>query len=306
MTGTITRTRAFSKKKIADIREVLKESTPSEVIGIVFGSYARGEASEASDLDYIVTSQHKVSESDMEACRSSIGSVVSVEPARDGAFATHVDRGTIIPIPGGDDDTNSILTRRLLLLLESDWLFNEAGFRQLRRDLIAHYVAATPRHDQIAFFLLNDIIRYWRTITVDYRYKTGVAGKPWAIRNIKLVFSRKLIYAAGLFSVGLTHGKSEPDKVDQLEALFSLTPGERLEAICGRTAIADALQVYDRFLEAFEDESVRNHLKSLETGARDDPVFRDLRDKGNDFTVALRKAFEHTFVDHPIRNAVLF
>jgi len=43
-------------------------------------------------------------------------------------------------------------------------------------------------------FLLHDLIRYYRTICVDFEYKTYENGKPWGDRNIKIQFSRKFLY----------------------------------------------------------------------------------------------------------------
>jgi hypothetical protein len=82
----------------------------------------------------------------------------------------------------------------MLLLLEGEWLVNEAGFHSLRREILQRYIGDKMTDHQLSLFLLNDVIRYYRTMAVDYEFKTneGDKPKPWGIRNIKLVFSRKL------------------------------------------------------------------------------------------------------------------
>ena len=144
-------------------------------------------------------------------------------------------------------------------------------------------------------------------MTTDYMYKTTEDGKPWAIRNIKLVFSRKLMYASGVFSVGMTVDRSEAAKIDILDNLFSLPAMERMNAICGVGRLAKATASYNLFLKRMEDPEVREALKEIPPGDHDHKIFRELKNEGHNFTRELLLAFESTFHStHPIRRAVIF
>jgi len=170
-------------------------------------------------------------------------------PATDGPFAGSINRSSLLSNIGGSEDSNETITRRVLLLLEGEWLSNEEGFDSIRKCVIERYVKGTPKDHQLALFLLNDIIRYWRTIAVDFAFKTteGDSPKPWAIRNIKLVFSRKLMYAGGLFAVGMTVDRTEGAKIKILEDLFCMPVIERMKYICGPNRVSKALASYDFF-----------------------------------------------------------
>ena len=92
------------------------------------------------------------------------------------------------------------------------------------------------------------IIRYYRTIAVDYEFKiSGNSNqKPWAIRNIKLVFSRKLLYASGLFSIAMTADRARDEKIEILEDLFGRPVMKRMIAICGKARMEPVLASYNR------------------------------------------------------------
>ena len=162
---------------------------------------------------------------------------------------------------------------------------------------------------QLALFLLNDIIRYYRTVAVDYEFKISGNGtpKPWAIRNIKLVFSRKLLYASGLFSIATTADRARDEKIEILEDLFNRHVMDRMRTICGEARMEPVAESYNRFLDFLGDPAKRKHLETLDRSKRDDECFREIKNEGHHFTRELLKLFESTFDStHPIRRAVVF
>ena len=208
---------------------------------------------------------------------------------------------------GGDHDNNQKITRRMLFLLEGEWLSNEEGLKNIRRQILERYITASITDHQLALFLLNDVIRYYRTMAVDYEFKTNEGSKPWGIRNIKLVFSRKLLYASGLFSVAMTADRRQEQKIEILEKLFNMPVIDRMIEICGSSRMEGTLFSYNQFLARLGNSAVRKRLSELKPDERDDPTFRDLKNEGHHFTRELLKLFESTFDStHPIRRAVIF
>jgi hypothetical protein len=300
----------YSDERLHRLREAIRPLVPLDEMVFINGSFARREASPASDVDfYIVTRKKDLAPEWANQVKSAIEKIVPIGPAEDGAFYHVEQRETLIKNIGGGQDNNHNITRRMLLLLEGEWLFNGDGLRDIRRKILERYIADGITDHQLALFLLNDIVRYYRTMAVDYEFKTVETTnvKPWAIRNIKLIFSRKLLYASGLFSVATTAERSRSEKISELERLFELTVIDRIQSICG-TRARTMLESYNHFLSRLEDESIRNHLNSLNKEQRQsDVIFRDLKNEGHHFTRELLKLFENTFDStHPIRKAIIF
>lgn len=310
----------YSEEKLCSLRSELETlNIPCTEIVLTCGSYARREASAESDIDYFIIGSDSLQKSAgakdyikpswVDDVKKAIINIVPNEPAVDGAFSNVDYLEQMLLNIGGDGDSNEKITRRMLFLLEGDWLFNERKFKAARRNILERYIAPNTADKHLSMFLLNDIIRYYRTIAVDYEFKTveGDTPKPWGIRNIKLVFSRKLLYASGLFSIAHIAKYSRDEKIDALEELFELSAIERLKKISGETEMADVLCSYNYFLDQLEDDCVRNTLKKLTFDQRDDPVYRKLKDKGHKFTNDLITLFGNKFdPDHPIRKAVIF
>ena len=304
------RSKEYSNQRLQELRAALTNIVLADCMAVTFGSYARREASSASDIDYLILVPNETSRDQLniEAVRDAIGKIVPVDPSSTGAFGKPVIQGDMMRNLGGNVETNHSFTQRLLLLLEGEWLTNESAFKAFRRQLIERYVDATKHDHQLALFLLNDVIRYWRTMTVDYMYKTTEGEKkPWAVRNIKLVFSRKLMYASGLFSVATTVDRGRVEKIEILEKLFDMPVVERMNLICGDARMSKALRSYDLFLQHFEDPGVRSRLERIKSEDHTDPIFRKLKNEGHHFTRELVGLFERTFhKTHPIHRAVIF
>jgi predicted nucleotidyltransferase len=307
-------TKDFSEAKLLKIREALPKSVTDNALVVTCGSYARREASAASDMDFFCVENTAALPEDKANRMAEISEVVKKHigklPAKDGPFAEDVSRDDLLRNYGGSDDSNETITRRMLYLLEGEHLNREEEFHKIRKDIITRYVGETPGDHQLAFYLLNDMIRYWRTMTVDYANKTydNLTPKPWAIRNIKLVFSRKIIYASGLFSVALTADRTKEGKIEILDRLFRMTPIDRIKYICGEENSRRLLEMYDFFLNQIADPDVRKHLESLDRDARStDPIFRTLKNEGHYFSRELMGLYNKTFhASHPIHMAVVF
>lgn len=309
MTTPYDRSKIFSEERLELIRKNISEIDSSDNVILTCGSYARREASTNSDIDFFVInkSASTYESNKLKTINDKIAEIVPIEPSAEGAFAKVEEYKTLISNIGGDQDTNQKMTRRMLFLLEGEWLFNENGLREFRRAVLEKYIGPKITDHQLALFLLNDIIRYYRTIATDYEFKITEGGKPWGIRNIKLVFSRKLLYASGLFSVALTADQTRDRKISVLEELFNIPVIDRMVQICGATQMENVLSSYNYFLEQLESPEIRSKLKSLDPSNRDDLVFRDLKNEGHRFTRELMKLFESTFDStHPVRRAVIF
>lgn len=307
------RSSRYSECKLGKLRDRLSRLPLGDAAVLVCGSYARREASEHSDIDFfVIPGDAGGDHPPIEDVRSEIRTIVPNEPSKDGAFGVEVNREEILRNIGGDSDNNQNITRRILFLLEGEWLFNEPAFLRFRREILEKYIQENMTDHQLALFLLNDIIRYYRTVAVDYEFKISdnESSKPWAIRNIKLVFSRKLLYASGLFSIAMTADRARDEKIEILESSFGLPVMDRMIAICGSAKMEPVLASYNRFLAILEDSDDRRYLETLEkseSDRRDDLRFRHIKNEGHHFTRELLKVFESTFDStHPIRRAVVF
>jgi predicted nucleotidyltransferase len=174
----------------------IKMDLPADCSLVVFGSLARGEWTDGSDLDWVLLVDGQVSGAHYDAMLKLRQSFEQRHPGSTGTFGGLAFSHDLVHLIGGQDDTNRNLTLRMLLLLESAPVGGADAYNRVINALLDRYLiepssfskTVTPR------FLLNDLVRYWRTIAVDYADKFhDQAGAKAVLRNVKLRFSSKLI-----------------------------------------------------------------------------------------------------------------
>lgn len=272
------------------------------------GSYARREVTSGSDVDLFLLYRVRTKEY-AQKCQERLRRELKLSgyamPAENGVFDDPLSISTLQRRIGGMEDNNVQITRRMLLLLEGEWIFNKEGFDEIRTRILKNYVSTSLREDQICLFLLNDVIRYWRTICVDFEFKVRNDSKAREVRLVKLRFSRLLLFVAGVLAVGETYRQSAEMKLKILDNLLKLPATDRIQKISGESAVP-ALNLYAKFLVALDDDRVREALTQESRDGEQSEEFEDLRAKAQEFRNALLTLLKtHLHKQNPTLNALL-
>ena len=277
---------------------------PADASLVVFGSLARGEWTSGSDLDWTLLVDGQVSPGHYDAVLAAQQALASKQPGTTGTFGGLAFSHDLVHLIGGQDDTNRNLTLRMLLLLESVALGNGEAHERVVKALLERYLvhpslfspAVTPR------FLLNDLVRYWRTLGVDFADKFhDQAGKKAVLRNVKLRFSRKLIFAAGLYVCLDWYQKTEGGQpeggsaqiISHFRRLVDASPLEVIAGACVELGapgdiVGRIFDSYNLFLRYLGNEEIRGALETMRPGdASNDPYFSRLRKASHRFQAGL-------------------
>ncbi len=299
--------RTFSTEKISEIANELGE-IPSDCCVAVTASFGRLEAGGASDFDYFMLTKNKSTEVDQlkEKLKATIAKKVGKLPSPDGAFAEVALADDMLQNIGGKEETNGDLTRRMLFLIEGRPVSGAAYFEDVRKEILRRYISEQIKAHQLGLFFLNDLIRYYRTICVDFEHKTVEQGKSWGDRNIKLVFSRKLIYFAGVLIAAEMAQRTYQEKLEVAEFLMGLTPVDRIRKVCGPTADR-AIDYYASFVDSMQTAQVRDMLTKVTSDRRSHPEeFMRMKNSGQHFTWHLLSALQATYHEtHPIHKSLV-
>jgi hypothetical protein len=283
--GNLLAARARTRAEVAARRDALAGvAIDPQASVVLFGSWGRQELTAGSDDDWALLVDGAARpgvEPAPEALAAILGSG-DRRPGRTGVFGDRVFCADLLGRVGLDADSNTNLTRRMLLMLESQPVAGDAVHRRCWERVLDGYLDDADKPHRPPRFFLNDLIRYWRTICVDFVGKEREGGEKWAIRNAKLRTSRKVLFAAGLVPLLRCHRFNRAQRREFLAAQLAAPATDRLAdaflAYGARDAGARALSAYDRWLGVLDDERRRGELESLtKETAPASALFRDVR-----------------------------
>jgi hypothetical protein len=198
--------------------------------------------------------------------------------SRDGAFLQvhnvwHIGR----QLGSQHEDAENGFTARLLLLLESRYVLNETLYERFMSETIGFYYGDYPANRDTfrPTFLINDILRFWRTLCLNYEYKrnrTRSQGRAnneeaeWraesALDNLKLRFSRLSTCYSMVIALAAEPTPVAPERVLEL---CRTAPTDRWRVAAENAAgdtkahaeakFSEILDHYDHFLEMMSDEA---------------------------------------------------
>ena len=276
---------------MAEATGELARDAPADVSVTMFGSWARGELTAGSDNDWaILTPDGRETDEDVltlaQRCRELFNEGAGA-PGAQAVFGLPFAWPRLPRDVGLDEDTNTNLTRRMLTLLESVAITGPAR-EECWRAIFDRYLERGIRDHWPPRFLLNDTIRYWRTICVDFEGKhasTGGEDPKWVMRNAKLRTSRTMLFAGGLLPVLFCRLREEGEIAAFLEDQLAAPPVDRVAWAFMELGLLDegvrCLGAYDEWISLLQDPSSRQELSALRADTRDaSPVFGQVRSIG--------------------------
>jgi hypothetical protein len=232
------------------------------------GSFGRSDACAFSDLDvFTVVLQENVTGKPLLSGLQEIELLASIihvnrelglpELDGDGSFLkVHPLSDYLVGLGKPSDDADNTFTGRLLLLLESKPIFGMPSYEHVRKECVDRYWIDYSDHSDsfLPAFLVNDILRFWRTLCVNYEAGTTVSPSKRRAKNYKLKFSRLLTCFSAIVAIQAEFLLKKTISAEQAISILDRTPLDRLEVIStsfgGDVAkkITNLKEMYNSFL----------------------------------------------------------
>lgn len=277
----------------AALAAAIPQHEPPRIALFIAGSYGRFEAGPPSDADLIIVYEKAAKppkrQQVVETAQGIFRDLGIPAPNPTGVFIKQYPLATLINRAGSHDEDVRAFSQRMLLMMEARCIYGQEFGRKVMDRLVDWYFQyheASPQKE--AALLMNDAIRYFRTIAVNYQFTFGEENGKWPIRNLKLRHSRVAMYM-GLMLLALHASSREhaENKASYIRSEMQFPPLARIHRVCsslGERKEGDhILGLYARFLAAIRDSS-RDDLLQLEYKDRyQNSDYRALRTNSSDF-----------------------
>jgi predicted nucleotidyltransferase len=269
---------ARSRATFAELTDRLTDSLhPAIRTVILSGSIGRMEQLPNSDCDLMVI----LNDDDLQDTRLAaeafqvVWDIVSGaelgQPEFDGIFSTPSSQAELCDEStlGHIDEDMFVFGKRFQILLDSQPVIGDQAFDELLQAILRRYAKGDVARDDSKewMFLLNDLVRYFRSLGIRYQYFYLEKPEYWRVINLKYKHSRFLIYAGLLLLIG--ECSRHQNKIEWLSERLRLTALERIAHVFesyddkGFETIAGH---YNEFLSTMSDERFRADLASPHPG----------------------------------------
>jgi hypothetical protein len=291
-----------SVKTLMAVKERLLQVDPRVATVAVSGSLGRMEQLNHSDGDFIVLLRDGIplDSSDAHDAFQNVWSVLNSlgleKPKATGIYATPSSQAALCnPVARGQvDEDVSTFGKRIQRLLDCQPVFGADTFRNTVDSIIERYTSETYPSDNetIWKYLLDDLIRYFRSLSVMYRWEARNRPGYWRLRNVKLRHNRLMMYAGLLLLMGEADRQTEKG-ADWLKDRLSLTALERVAFVFtqqGDEHFSIIARSYEKYLSRLGDPDFFNTLTDDENCELEDhPQYRELEENSQELLAELSR-----------------
>lgn len=172
----------------------------------------------------------------------------------DGSFLkAHATSDYLVGLGKPSDDANNTFTGRLLLLLESRPIFGCDVYSEIIDECIERYWIDYADHTEtfIPAFLMNDVLRFWRTLCINYEAGTDQKPEKRRAKNYKLKYSRLLTCYSAIIGLQLKLRETGTVSQELARSIVDLRPLDRIALARDHGAeanVASIFEMYEEFL----------------------------------------------------------
>jgi hypothetical protein len=276
-------------RRLAALQQIAADKlfTDPALTVFVAGSMGRSEMGVRSDLDLFLVSLKNCDELQQRALIASLDSLngsLGYAPFSNRRYVKVYELGDLLRNTGSpQDDTENCFTARMLLLLESRVLANQETYLQVLDQVLSQYFRdERGKASYRPLFLINDVLRYWRTLCLNYEELRHDRDRPWWKKNINLKFSRMLTVFATVATLTVQEVRGKAD----FRPMCDLTPIQRLAYALDCLNENSLLPRFRDFLADYEQFLCWKENETLDARVREDEFKQSVRtsaDRSSDF-----------------------